>query len=233
MSNQALAQDPERVGPHYDRERMLEARGHTFRAIEAIAARIQPGMTEQQGVELAKSVLKQAGLLRGWHGVYVRFGENTLCTYADKDAPNRVLQENDIFFIDIGPVWKRCEGDGGMTFAVGNDPDMQRAARDVQEIFDLVHAKWRADALTGTALYDYASATARSLGWELNMDISGHRLSDFPHAALHEGTLASASFVPKPELWVLEVQIRHPTRPFGAFFEDLLLEAGRWPHALS
>ena len=26
-------------------------------------------------------------------------------------------------------------------------------------------------------------------------------------------------------LWVLEIQIRHPERPFGAFFEDLLHDA--------
>jgi len=30
--------------------------------------------------------------------------------------------------------------------------------------------------------------------------------------------------VPASGLWVLEIQLRHPTRPFGAFFEDLLLE---------
>ncbi|MBL8267608.1 M24 family metallopeptidase [Steroidobacter sp.] len=227
MSNPAIAE--ERVGPNYDRERMLEARQHTFRAIDTIAAQIRPGMTEQQGLALAKSVLKEAGLMRGWHGVYLRFGENTLCTYAEKNAPDRVLQDNDIFFIDIGPVWQRWEGDGGGTFVVGNDPDMQRCARDVHEIFDLVHAKWRTDALTGIALYNYASEVAQKLGWVLNMDVSGHRLSDFPHAAIHEGTLTAANFVPKADLWVLEIQIRHPTRPFGAFFEDLMLEAGRWP----
>lgn len=128
-------------------------------------------------------------------------------------------------------VWQRWEGDGGGTFVVGNDADMQRAARDVHEIWDLVHAKWRAEALTGVALYNYAGDVARKMGWELNLDLSGHRLSDFPHAAIHEGTLASATFVPTTDLWVLEIQIRHPTRPFGAFFEDLMLEAGRWPRA--
>lgn len=227
MSHEVLAE--ERVGPNYDRERMLEARQHTFRAIDTMASLIRPGMTNAEGTAIAKSVLEEAGLGRGWHGVYVRFGENTLCTYNDKNPPDRVLQENDIFFVDIGPVWQRWEGDGGGTFVVGNDPEMHRASRDVLEIFDMVHAKWRAEALTGIALYNYAGEIARKMGWELNLDLSGHRLSDFPHAAIHEGTLASAPFVPKADLWVLEVQIRHPTRPFGAFFEDLMLEAGRWP----
>jgi hypothetical protein len=76
----------------------------------------------------------------------------------------------------------------------------------------------------GAALYRVAVAEAGSLGWQLNLEMSGHRLADFPHAALHKGSLASASFRPSTGLWMLEIQIRHPARPFSAFFEDLLLE---------
>jgi hypothetical protein len=54
--------------------------------------------------------------------------------------------------------------------------------------------------------------------------MSGHRLSEFPHAAHHKGALADAPFTPSPGLWMLEIQLRHPTRPFGAFYEDLLLD---------
>ena len=42
--------DAERVGPHYDREQMLVARKHTFEAVDAIAAAMRPGMTEEEGV---------------------------------------------------------------------------------------------------------------------------------------------------------------------------------------
>ena len=54
--------------------------------------------------------------------------------------------------------------------------------------------------------------------------MSGHGLADFPHAALHKGALAETPFTPSAGLWMLEIQIRHPKRPFSAFFEDLLLE---------
>lgn len=218
----------EGVGPNYDRGKMLEARKHTFHAIERIAAAVRPGMRESEAVELARSILKDMGLLRGWHGVYVRFGENTLCTYNDKNAPDVTLKENDIFYIDIGPVYEKWEGDGGDTFVIGNDADMHAAARDVRKVFDLVRARWLQDRLSGRALYDYAEAAAKSLGWQLYTEVAGHRLADFPHKAFHSGSLAAAEFAPSPDLWVLEVQIRHPERPFGAFFEDLLLESGRW-----
>jgi hypothetical protein len=87
-----------------------------------------------------------------------------------------------------------------------------------------VRAKWRDEKLTGEALYEFAESEASALGWALNLDLSGHRISDFPHAAIYEGPLAEIPFHPAPLLWVLEIHIRHPEHPYGAFFEDMLLE---------
>jgi hypothetical protein len=58
----------------------------------------------------------------------------------------------------------------------------------------------------------------------LNLGAPGHRLGDFPHAVHKAGKLAVAEFQPSSGLWVLEIQIRHPELPIGAFYEDLLLE---------
>ena len=54
---------------------------------------------------------------------------------------------------------------------------------------------------------------AASYGWKLNMDLSGHRLSEFPHSAHYDGPLADVAFRPNPNLWVLEIAIAHPPRP--------------------
>jgi Xaa-Pro aminopeptidase len=213
----------ELVGGNYNREMMLVTRDRTLEAIRRIAAGVRVGMSEEEGTEWARTVLREAQMLRGWHGIKIRFGSNTLKTFGEPSAPGTVLQENDIYFIDIGPVWQKWEGDAGATFAVGGDPDMVRAARDVREVFERVREKWLAERLTGLALYEYASQVAIELGWRLNLETSGHRLADFPHAALYEGSLAEAAFTPSSDLWVLEIQIRHPVRAFGAFYEDLLL----------
>lgn len=215
----------EKVGAHYDREQMLLVREKTLDAVRQIARAVKPGMVEEDAVEAARKILKEVGLLRGWHGIKVRFGPNTLNVFSAPSVPGTVLQENDIFFVDIGPVWRKWEGDAGDTFVVGSDPEMQRAARDVRIIFDRVHAKWRAENLTGKALYDYAVEQSEVLGWKLNLDTNGHRLSEFPHEAHYNGALATTAFKPTSDLWVLEIQIRHPARPFGAFYEDLLLES--------
>src|SRR5580658_10336962 len=99
--------EQEAVGANYDAAMLLEVRERTWRVIGEIAAAIRPGMTEAQGVETARGLLAEAGMQRGWHGVYVRFGANTLANYGQASDPELVLGENDIFFIDIGPVWEK------------------------------------------------------------------------------------------------------------------------------
>ncbi len=217
----------ESVGQNYDVAMMLEARARTRHAIQVIADRIFPGMVEEEAVEIARRVLKDAELLRGWHGILVRFGANTLKTFSTPSEPNTVLAEDDIFFIDIGPVWRKWEGDGGDTFVVGDDPVMHAAARGARTLFERVQDQWRGGGVSGAALYAFAAEEATRMGWVLNLDMSGHRLSDFPHSAIYKGPLAETPYQPASGLWVLEIQIRHPTLPIGAFYEDLLLSRGR------
>jgi hypothetical protein len=72
-------------------------------------------------------------------------------------------------------------------------------------------------------LYRYAADLAEASGWRLNLKIKGHRGSDFPHALYRAGDLGDFSMQPAAGLWMLETQIAHLTRPFGAFYEDLLV----------
>jgi Xaa-Pro aminopeptidase len=215
--------DLERVGAAYSPEKMLAVREMTRAAIREIAAAMRPGMVEEEAVAMAKRLLAARSMLRGWHDVYVRFGPNTMKTFGAASEPGVVLGRDDIFFIDIGPVFEEWEGDGGDTFVTGRDPDMARIASDARKLFHRVRAQWLQQGSTGQQLYDYATAQARELGWELNLDLSGHRLSDFPHALIYDGPLATVPFRPSPMAWVLEIHIRHPARGFGAFFEDMLL----------
>jgi Xaa-Pro aminopeptidase len=214
----------EGVGPAFTKEKMLEMRAKTRAIINAIPGFVKPGMVEEDAVAQARELLAANDMVRGWHDVYVRFGSNTLKTFGEDSEPGVVLKENDIFLIDIGPIWEDWEGDGGDTFIVGHNPDMERCAADARKLFHAVRHEWQNTGKSGKELYDFAIAEARAMGWALNMDLSGHRLSDFPHAAIYDGPMADVDFKPSPLLWVLEIHIRHPTAGYGAFYEDMLLD---------
>lgn len=189
-----------------------------------MAAGIRPGMTEQQAQEHAIGVLKMMGMDRIWHPVIVRFGEATLATFKERTDPTQVLGEQDIFFVDIGSVWQSHESDAGDTFVVGGDPEMHARADAAQALWHKVANHWRQYKTSCQALYAYAAERAEALGWRMNQDIKGHRVCDFPHAIYKAGNLGDFGKCPNTGLWILEIQIAHPSRPFGAFYEDLLVE---------
>jgi Xaa-Pro aminopeptidase len=220
--NSATPDPREAVGRSFSMPALQRAGTRSMDAVDRIAEGITVGMTEQQAQTHARETLFKLGMQRIWHPVIVRFGEATLKTFRESSDPARVLAANDIFFIDIGPVWDGHEGDAGKTYVVGDDAEMAACARAAQDLWQQVAKHWRATRVSGQALYAYAAEQADRLGWPLNQDIKGHRVSDFPHAIYRAGDLGDLERIPTPGLWILEIQIAHPTRPFGAFYEDLL-----------
>jgi methionyl aminopeptidase len=221
--NTAVALKAERVGPAFSVDGMLLARQKTRQAIRDIAAQVRPGMVEEDAVAMAKGVLIGAGLELSWHPTRVRFGINTIKPMKQPSVPGVVLQENDIFFLDIAPRVQAWEGDGGAAFTVGRNAEYERCARHAEMLFHECRRAWEKDRLTGQALYAYADKTAKAMGWELNFDLPGHRVSDFPHATIHTGSLADFDVSPAAMRWILEIHIRDPQKRFGAFYEDMLL----------
>ena len=83
---------------------------------------IAPGRTElevQHDVrDLAAELL---GVEKHWHKRIVRAGANTLDPY-DENPPDRVIADDDIVFLDFGPVFEEWEADFGRTYVLGEDP---------------------------------------------------------------------------------------------------------------
>lgn len=212
----------EAVGAIYDIEAMRHAQAMTWKAIELVSQRIKPGMLESEAVALGKQALAELDTQRIWHPMLIRFGVNTLKTFKQRSDGDPVLGADDIYFIDMGAVWQGHEGDAGATFTTGGDPEMQACAAAAKTLFDVVEQRWKTGAVEGIELYRFAEEQAAAMGWSLNLEIKGHRVCDFPHAIYRGGNLGDFDAVPNPGLWILEIQIAHPTKPYGAFYEDLL-----------
>lgn len=211
------------VGSQYVLDQMQAARAKTWEIVDRVSRYVKSGMRESEATAYCKEVIAELGADRIWHPVLIRFGENTLKTFKQRSDGDPTLQENDTFFIDLGVVWNGHEGDVGATFVVGGDDEMKACASAAQTLFNEVKLRWETSKVSGTALYEFAHRRATELGWRLNLDIKGHRVSDFPHAIYKAGGLGDFGLCPDVGLWILEIQIAHPSRPFGAFYEDLLI----------
>jgi Xaa-Pro dipeptidase len=196
---------------------------------------IRPGTTE---IEINASIYALAermyGITRYWHKRIVRAGSNTLAPY-DENPPNLTVREDDIVFLDLGPVFEEWEADFGRTYVVGNDPLKQKLCRDIQDAFTRgkQYFEQRPD-ITGAELFTYAQQLAEQFGWEFGGSIAGHLIGIFPHEKIagdkitlyvHPGNkdrmrLLDASG--RKRHWILEIHFVDRVRQFGGFYEELL-----------
>ena len=212
----------EAVGARFNPDLMQRARERSWAALRGIGEHMHPGISEDEAKLAAAEVFREQGVERLWHPPLIRIGANTTKTYRQRSDPAVRLGENDSYFIDLGLVFDGHEGDVGDTFVVGQPPGRQACADAARALFGEVADAWRTQGLSGQALYAHAGERAEAMGWRLNHAIKGHRVSDFPHSIHKGGDLGDLDAAPASGLWILEIQIAHPSEPFGAFYEDLL-----------
>jgi hypothetical protein len=104
----------EKTKDDFSEDLFFQIRDRTFEAVRRIAEQIQVGMLEEDANQMAITTLQAMGTRQGWHKPYVRFGSNTIKTFGADSDPGTCLGDDDIYFIDIGPVdlfknRKRCE----------------------------------------------------------------------------------------------------------------------------
>jgi Xaa-Pro aminopeptidase len=209
-------------GDQFNLEDYLRAQQKTKQVVLEFSKKITPGMNEKEARVLLENFLDDSGLEKRWHPTKLRMGVNTTCSFRDESV-DYVLQENDLFFLDIGPVYYNHEGDYGETFVVGNNPRLKEIADATKIIFYKTQDVWRENKLSGIELYEFATAEAEKLNLKLNSNMYGHRLGDFPHAVHTRAKLGGLPFAPSPNLWVLEIHVIDEELKLGAFFEDVLV----------
>jgi Xaa-Pro aminopeptidase len=202
---------------------------------EAERTLIRPGVTEKAlSREIHALAADMFGVKAHWHKRVVRAGANTLHPYSHS-PPELTLQEDDILFLDLGPVFEAWEADFGRTYVLGNDPVKQRLRDDLEPIFAKTKAHFQANPnITGKDLYDIACGLAADAGWEFGGSIAGHLVGEFPHERALGAKVAShiAPGNPAPingldsaghkRHWILEIHLVDRARQIGGFYEELL-----------
>ncbi len=220
-------------------QRLIEAETRALALLDRIEALglIAGGRTER-AVEQDIYALaeREFGVEKHWHKRIVRAGANTLAIAGD-NPPGRTIAEDDMVFLDLGPVFEDWEADVGRSYAVGDDPLKHALCLALPEQFERVRQRFLDEpGITGAALYDFACASAKTAGWHFGGQIAGHIVGEFPHAHLPGPKQLNRIYPENPEPmrnpdangnarhWILEVHLLAPDRSFGGFYERLMLD---------
>lgn len=210
-----------------------------FDAIER-SGLIAPGRSES-AVEKDIYALAESsfGVTKHWHKRIVRSGINTLTIAADNPAV-RVISDDDMVFIDLGPVFDEWEADVGRTYVMGTDPLKHRLRADLPEVFDEIKDYFDDhEHVTGTELYSVAQALAGNRGWLFGGTIAGHLVGEFPHARIpgdkdlyrispdNPTRMRDPDGSGQEKHWIVEVHLVHSDRQWGGFYERLLVPSRR------
>lgn len=206
----------------------------------ALLARIESsgiivaGRTEREiERDIHEIARRDFGVKRHWHQRIVRAGGNTVLKGAD--VPVRTVGEDDMVFVDLGPVFGKWEADVGQSYAIGNDPQKQGLCSALPVVFQAISEQYRANpAICGADLYAFACSFAASLGWHFAHDIAGHIVGEFRHArvGIDPATyvISPANIRPlntpdatgHPQYWIAEVKLAPTSGKFAGFYERLM-----------
>ncbi|KAI2617835.1 Creatinase/aminopeptidase [Hypoxylon sp. NC1633] len=215
---------------------LLDAQNKAVQLFDEIEKTLlRPGVSEKTlSDEIHKLGEERHGVKTHWHKRVVRSGPNTMAPF-EENPPDRVIGEDEILYVDLGPVFEAYEADFGRTFVLGDDPDKKRLRDALEPVWNAVKARYVADPhMTGEQLYDIACEEARRAGWEFNAWLAGHLVGQFPHERIPRDkttlyiTKGNDQPMSKPgkdgnkRHWILEVHLRDPVKHVGAFFEQLL-----------
>src|SRR6202020_1239503 len=152
-----------------------------FRAVGSegvIRAHVLESQLNQDIYDLAERMF---GISTYWHKRIVRAGRNTLAPY-DENPPDLTIGEDDILFLDLGPVFEKWEADFGRTFVIGSDPIKLKLRDDIGTAFAEGKQYFeQTPDITAQQLFAYATALAEKFGWEFGGQIAGHLIGHFPH----------------------------------------------------
>jgi Xaa-Pro dipeptidase len=205
-----------------------------FDAIERDSL-IRAGVSERQVEDqIGQLAEREFGVEKHWHKRIVRAGANSV-TIAGDNPPVRTIAENDIVYVDLGPVFEAWEADIGKSYVLGDDPEKRRLVTDLPRIFEQVQSYYHRDpGMSGAELYAYAQNAARDAGWRFGGQIAGHIVSEFAHALIPGDKALNriSPQNPKPMTdpdgkgqnrhWILEIHLVAQDGSFGGFYERLL-----------
>jgi hypothetical protein len=197
---------------------------------------IVAGKSEAQlALEVSDLALKKFGIANHWHKKIVRAGVNTLATYSENPA-DKIIQEDDILFLDFGPIVEGYEADLGRTYVMGNNATKLKLKNDVEKAWYEIQSWFQMQTkLKASELFLYVVEKAGDYGWTFTGEIAGHIVGEFPHEQPPDPKSFELDIHPEnhndmflldangnKRHWILELQFIDMEKEIGGYFEQLL-----------
>ncbi|RYC62573.1 peptidase [Xylaria longipes] len=215
---------------------LLDAQTKALQLFDEIARDlIRPGVSEKDlSKEIHELGARRHGIKTHRHKRVVRSGPNTLQPY-NENPPDRIIEADDILFVDLGPVFEAWEADFGRTYVLGDDPLKKKLRDDLEPVWKDVKSQFDKNPdMTGDELYAAARRTAEREGWEFGGQIAGHLIGSFPHERIpndkktlyitegNQERMKSLGKDGRQRHWILEIHLVDREKQIGGFFEQLL-----------
>ncbi len=197
---------------------------------------IVAGKTEQQlSKEVSDLAFEKFGIQNHWHKKIVRTGVNTLATYS-QNPPDKKIEEDDILFIDLGPIVDGYEADLGRTYVLGENETKLKLKDDVEKAWYEIRAWYeKQTTLKASTMFQHVVTTAHKYGWTFAGEIAGHIVGQFPHEQPADPKSLELDIHPdnhndmflldangNKRHWILELQFVDNEKKIGGYFEQLL-----------
>jgi Xaa-Pro aminopeptidase len=223
------------INPYQELVKAENKAKHLFSEIEKRRL-IKPGLTEQQvNNHIYNLAFELFGIEKYWHKRIVRSGKNTLFPY-DENPPNLTIVDNDIVFIDFGPIFENWEADFGKTYVLGNDSLKTKLMRDVELAWhegSTFYNKHKLE-ITGQDFFNYTLDLCNKYGWKFGNEHCGHLVGNFPHQKImgekllnyihpqNHQKMSNPDIVGNERYWIYEIHFIDEENQIGGFFEQLL-----------
>jgi Xaa-Pro dipeptidase len=218
-------------------ESLLQAQTKANELFQAVETRglIRPNVLESQlNQDIYDLANQMFGISTYWHKRIVRAGRNTLAPY-DENPPDLTVGEDDILFLDLGPVFEEWEADFGRTFVLGSDPVKLKLRDDIGQGFREGKKYFHEHPdITAAELYRHAQKLAQDFGWEYGGPIAGHLIGQFRHERIGGDKVTLYVHPDNPNKmrgfdadgqerhWIFEIHFVNRARQIGGFYEELL-----------
>ncbi len=198
---------------------------------------LAPGQTELTASDDIKALAQEFfGVTNFWHKRIVRSGSNTVFPYRENPEV-RTFTDDDIVFLDFGPVFAQWEADFGRTYVIGNDPAKLRLRDEAERIWNLGRNFASENSeIKACELYEFIANEVTAAGYSLGEQRHvGHLIGEFPHERVEDDKTTSY-LTPTNSLplvrydndgiqwnWILECHLVDEQRGIGSFYEQLLI----------